>query len=436
MNDLSKDGVRRIRIGEEDAGQRLDNFLVRILKGVPKSHVYRIVRSGEVRLDGRRARPDTRLTEGAEVRVPPVRTAQRHLPGGPSGESVGPGLRRTAGPLPPVLYEDQAILAVDKPAGMAVHGGSGIAFGVIERLRQARPEARFLELVHRLDRETSGVLLLAKKRSALTHLHAQMREGTVDKRYQVLVRGRWRDAMRRVALPLLSTTQGETRHVRVAAEGKAASTVVRRERVWRDLAPPLSLLEAQLETGRTHQIRVHLAHLGFPLAGDDKYGDFEWNRALAKQGLKRMFLHARRLAFVHPLEGTPVVVESPLPAELVRFVQGLDRASGEVAGDDADTMNDAGGGREITAQEVASVRGDEPDATGEEGSADIEGGRSVEFDARVAGSRQTAQRPSPKGGKSATAKAGTARSGAAKGGKRTPGGSKLQRTQSGRSKRK
>jgi 23S rRNA pseudouridine955/2504/2580 synthase len=230
--------------------------------------------------------------------------------------------------IPPLLYEDDALIAIDKPAGLAVHGGSGIAYGVIERLRRARPQAPFLELVHRLDRDTSGVLLVAKKRAALTGLHAQLRDGAIDKRYAVLVRGKWRDALRAVELPLSTYLTGEgERRVRVDSNGRLARTIFRRVRVWPDNAPPVSLLDAELETGRTHQIRVHLTHLGFPLAGDDKYGDFAWNRLLARQGLKRMFLHARRIRFLHPVDGHEVVVEAPLAPDLAAFVARLDAAA-------------------------------------------------------------------------------------------------------------
>jgi 23S rRNA pseudouridine955/2504/2580 synthase len=321
MKDLSKDAVNRVAVGEEGDGQRVDNFLVRVLKGVPKSHIYRIVRSGEVRVNGRRVGPDARLAIGDLVRIPPIRTEAR-----PQRDRAVP---RSAATVPPILFEDEALIAVDKPAGLAVHGGSGISFGVIERLRAARPDARFLELVHRLDRDTSGVLMIAKKRAALTGLHAQLREGRVDKRYDVLVRGRWRDAKRAVDLPLETFVTGEgERRVRVEREGKVARTVFRRQRVWPDIDPPLALLEATLETGRTHQIRVHLTHLGFPLAGDDKYGDFAWNRQLAAQGLKRMFLHAHRLRFAHPDDGREIVVEAPLPGDLARYLDRLD--AGEV----------------------------------------------------------------------------------------------------------
>ncbi len=233
-----------------------------------------------------------------------------------------------AGPVLPILFEDDALIAVDKPSGLAVHGGSGIAQGLIEQLRAARPDAKFLELVHRLDRETSGILLVAKKRAALVGLHEQLREGAFDKRYLVLVRGRWRDEKRRVRLSLhkFATHEGE-RRVRVEEGGQAAETIFFRRRAWFDHDPPLALLEAELKTGRTHQIRVHLTHLGFPLAGDDKYGDFAWNKVLAKQGLKRMFLHSFALGFVHPLTGKAMSFESPLPADLARFVARLDAAT-------------------------------------------------------------------------------------------------------------
>ena len=320
MNELNKDSASWLTVGEESAGQRIDNFLTRVLKGVPKSHIYRILRSGEVRVNKGRVGPDARLVAGDVVRVPPVRTAA-----GPPAAATSPAAAR-AGARLPIVFEDDVLLVVDKPAGVAVHGGSGIASGVIEQLRAARPEARFLELVHRLDRETSGILLLAKKRSALVALHAAMREGGFDKRYLVLVRGRWRDEKRRVRLALhkFSTREGE-RRVRVEEdEGQAAETIFYRRKVWPDREPPLSLLEAELLTGRTHQIRVHLTHLGFPLAGDDKYGDFAWNRALAKEGLKRMFLHAESLSFAHPVSGEPVAFHAPLPDDLAAYVARID----------------------------------------------------------------------------------------------------------------
>ena len=221
MNDLSKDAVSWHTVGDDGAGQRIDNYLLKVLKGVPKSHVYRILRSGEVRLNRRRAGPETRLEVGDHLRIPPIRTAE------PSATRVVPGV--PLGPTPPVLYEDDAIIVLDKPSGLAVHGGSGVSQGVIERLRLARPAAPFLELVHRLDRDTSGVLLIAKKRAALTTLHAALREGEVDKRYLVLVRGKWRDALRRVSVPLENYLTGEgERRVRAASGGREARTTLRR----------------------------------------------------------------------------------------------------------------------------------------------------------------------------------------------------------------
>ena len=298
MNELSKDAVSWLTVGEDAAGQRVDNFLSRILKGVPKSHIYRILRSGEVRINKGRVGPDARLALGDVVRVPPVRTAAPARP--PVGGGFPAGRAGTAHPVRGrrAHRAGQAVRAWRSMAAAAS------AQGLIEQLRAARPDAKFLELVHRLDRETSGILLIAKKRAALVGLHEQLREGGFDKRYLVLVRGRWRDEKRRVRLSLhkFSTQEGE-RRVRVEEDGQEAETIFHRRRTWFDRDPPLALLEAQLLTGRTHQIRVHLTHLGFPLAGDDKYGDFAWNKVLAKQGLKRMFLHSCSLGFVHPLTG-------------------------------------------------------------------------------------------------------------------------------------
>ncbi len=295
-------------IDEDSAGQRIDNYLMRRLKGVPKSHIYRILRSGEVRVNSGRIGPDYRLQTGDQVRIPPIRTAQKAMPQG----IPGPGFK------PVILFEDEALLAIDKPSGMAVHGGSGVSFGVIEALRQARPQARFLELVHRLDRETSGVLLLAKKRTALVELHRQLQAGETEKRYLALVKGLWtaRKQVVDLALEKRVTGSGE-RRVSVDAGGDHAVTIFRLER----RAGPYSLLDAELKTGRTHQIRVHLAHLGFPILGDDKYGDFALNKVLARQGLKRMFLHARLLAVRHPLSREKVVIEAPLPTELQQFIE-------------------------------------------------------------------------------------------------------------------
>ncbi len=321
MSELRSDAVAKLSVGEESAGQRIDNYLTRLLKGVPKSHVYRILRSGEVRLNGKRVGPEARLSIGDTVRVPPIRTAEVTPKGSAS-------LARQV----PIVYEDDDLVVVDKPSGLAVHGGSGVTHGLIESLRAGRPQARFLELAHRLDRDTSGLLIVAKRRPALTEVHRQLRDGEVDKRYLVLVKGYWRDEKRtvRLALHKFATREGE-RRVRVDDDlGRDAATTFRRIQTWRDHDPPLTLLEAELLTGRTHQIRVHLAHLGFPLAGDDKYGDFAWNRELVKAGLKRMFLHAARLAFVHPVSGAPMKLESPLPADLARYLDALTRTEARI----------------------------------------------------------------------------------------------------------
>ena len=313
MKGLSKDSASWHEVGEEGAAQRVDNYLTRLLKGVPKSHIYRILRSGEVRVNSGRVGPEHRLKAGDRLRLPPVRSAQRAA----VAPSPGPVAPRLAAHI---LHEDDALLVIDKPSGMAVHGGSGVSVGVIEQLRRERPEARFLELVHRLDRETSGVLLIAKKRSALTALHAQLREGAAQKFYLVLVHGRWQNAKQSVKLALHKyVLQSGERRVRVGSDGQEAHTVFRSQRAY----PGFSLLEAELKTGRTHQIRVHLSHLGFPIAGDDKYGDFDLNKTLARRGLKRMFLHARKLTVVHPETGRPVTYEAQLPEDLARFLHTL-----------------------------------------------------------------------------------------------------------------
>ena len=308
MNDLSKAAdrlkARWLEVGEESEAQRIDNFLLRELKGVPKSHVYRVLRSGEVRVNSGRVKPDYRLRVGDRVRIPPVRVPEERKPAG-------------ARPLDlPVVLEDAALLVIDKPSGVAVHGGSGVSFGVIESLRATRPQAKFLELAHRLDRDTSGLLILCKKRSALTELHRMLREGEVNKTYIAVVKG----AVARQALELREslhkyvTAAGE-RRVSVQEGGKPAVTKVRRLRNSGDY----SLLEVELLTGRTHQIRVHLAHAGHPIVGDDKYGDFALNRRLKQ----RLMLHAARLAFEHPVGGEPVRLESPLPPEMRAFVDDL-----------------------------------------------------------------------------------------------------------------
>jgi len=315
---LGKKTVTQAIVADEEHGQRLDNYLLRICKGVPKSHVYRIVRSGEVRINGKRAEVSYRIQTGDTVRIPPIRIAEKK-------EEVIAGAEIKADL--PIIYEDEALIVIDKPAGIAVHGGSGVSFGVIEALRRQRPQARFLELAHRLDRETSGLLLVAKKRSALVALHDMFREGGADgqgrgadKRYLVLVRGRWMDPLRHAKFPLFKylLDSGE-RRVRVSAEGKPSHTVFRLLARWEHF----SLLEAELRTGRTHQIRVHCAEMGFPIAGDEKYGDFALNKTLAKSGLKRMFLHAWKMTCRHPLSDETLTLEVPLPEALQSFLTTL-----------------------------------------------------------------------------------------------------------------
>ena len=304
MISAGNNSVTHLVVGEEEQGQRLDNFLIRHCKGVPKSHLYRILRSGEVRVNSGRVDATYRLCCGDKLRIPPIRIAER-----PQNEVDEAAKQRVD---LPIIYEDEALLVIDKPDGIAVHGGSGVSFGVIEALRRQRPQAKFLELAHRLDRETSGVLLVGKKRLALTALHDMFREhgAGADKRYLVLVKGRWMNATQHVKEPLYKyLTEGGERRVAVNPEGKAAHTVFRLLARW----PEMSLLEAQLKTGRTHQIRVHLAHLGFPILGDEKYGDFALNRQLKPEGLKRMALHAWRMAFRHPLTAVPLECIAPLP---------------------------------------------------------------------------------------------------------------------------
>ena len=303
--------VQRLIVDENTAGQRLDNYLLRLLKGVPKTHVYRIIRAGEVRVNKGRAAADTRLASGDEVRVPPVRVAEA-----PDTSAVPP--REFT-----LLHEDEHLLAIDKPAGVAVHGGSGVSFGVIEQLRRARPEARFLELVHRLDKETSGVLLLAKKRSALTNLQDQFRGRETDKRYAALVWGDWPASQKviDVALHKYIDAAGERRVAVDEERGRRSITLVK---VAQRLAQH-TLLDVTIKTGRTHQIRVHLADAGHAIVGDPKYGDFARNREIARGALRfaRMFLHARCLAFDHPASGERLQLEAPLPAECTTLLAQL-----------------------------------------------------------------------------------------------------------------
>lgn len=304
--------VRRVKVGEEDAGQRIDNFLLRECKGVPRSHIYRVLRSGEVRVNAGRISQTYRLQAGDEVRIPPIRVAER-----PEAPQAAVASRHVF----QVVFEDEALLVIDKPAGLAVHGGSGLSFGVIELLRQQRPQAKFLELAHRLDRETSGLLIIAKKRSALNAVQDGMRGGDLEKRYLTMVAGRWQNPLQHIKAALYKylTPDGE-RRVMVREDGKPSHSIVRLQQRWENC----SLLEVELKTGRTHQIRVHLQSQGFPLLGDDKYGDFPLNKALAQRGLSRMFLHAALLRFAHPVSGEMLELRAPLPPELAEFVRQVD----------------------------------------------------------------------------------------------------------------
>lgn len=309
--------VQWVEVDGEHAGQRIDNFLIARLKGVPKSHVYHILRTGEVRRNGGRVRAQDRLEAGDVVRVPPVRVAERET------DDIPVNLLRTRIESR-ILFEDDDMLVLNKPSGMAVHGGSGLSYGVIEALRVLRPLARSLELVHRLDRETSGCLLIAKRRSALKSLHDQFRDDEVNKVYEALLAGQWSRSRLMVDAPLRKNVlQSGERMVRVARDGKSALTEFRRIGVYAGA----TLVEARPVTGRTHQIRVHAQHIGHPLACDERYGDDATNRHFKQLGLKRLFLHARETAFMHPRTHSVLKVEAPLDPELARFLTRLPRES-------------------------------------------------------------------------------------------------------------
>src|SRR5688572_6908394 len=285
--------VQQVEVGERGAGQRLDNFLGRILKDVPKSHIFRVVRKGEVRVNGKRAKPDQRLQASDIVRVPPVRTGAAAPP-----RRAPPAM--VQGLTGAIVYEDPRLLVIDKPAGVAVHGGSGVSFGVIEALRAARPDET-LELVHRIDRDTSGLLMIARKPAALRTLHALMRDGLVEKRYLALVKGKWELGTKRIDVPRRTDIPaGGERTVKAHETGKEAASVFKPVQFFGRNA---TLVEVALETGRTHQIRVHAAHAGYPLAGDDKYGDADFNEKMKASGLTRMFLHAHHVSFTWPETG-------------------------------------------------------------------------------------------------------------------------------------
>jgi 23S rRNA pseudouridine955/2504/2580 synthase len=344
-----------LTVDEDSAGQRLDNFLMRHLKGVPKTHVYRIIRSGEVRINKGRVSADTRIAAGDLVRLPPMRVSERadekaeamaalaaKASKQASSGQGGSAATSAGGFVPakdfPILFEDDYFLAIHKPAGVAVHGGSGVSFGVIEQLRMARPRAPYLELVHRLDRETSGILLVAKKRSALKNLQDQFRERETGKIYLAMVQGLWPERLKVLNKPLHKyvlpgkdgQADGGERRVKVVAkddpDGMPSLTMVNlRGTTAADAAQAYSLLEVTLKTGRTHQIRVHLASEGMPIVGDDKYGNFDLNKELAKVagpgGLKRMFLHAWRFQCNHPGTGKRVELQAELPPELAAFLR-------------------------------------------------------------------------------------------------------------------
>ncbi|HDL1135639.1 TPA: 23S rRNA pseudouridine(955/2504/2580) synthase RluC [Mannheimia haemolytica] len=300
-------GVQFFTISEDEAGQRLDNFLLAKLKGVPKSLIYRIVRKGEARVNKGRNKPEYKLQPDDLVRVPPVRVAEKNE------APISTKLNKVAELESQILYEDESMLVINKPSGIAVHGGSGLSFGVIEALRALRPQARFLELVHRIDRDTSGILLVAKKRSALRSLHEQLREKVVQKDYLALVRGQWQAHTKVIKAPLLKNelASGE-RIVRVSEEGKPSETRFSIEERYANA----TLVKASPITGRTHQIRVHTQYAGHPIALDDKYGDAEFDSKMKEVGLQRLFLHAHAIRFEHPKTGEEMVITAPLDKTL------------------------------------------------------------------------------------------------------------------------
>ena len=312
MAETAPVGVQLVKVDEDRDGQRIDNFLSGRLKGVPRSLIYRILRTGQVRINGRRAKPDVRLAAGDEVRIPPVRVAERDDPGRPASGQ----LRRIEDAI---IHEDREFLVLDKPSGVASHGGSGISFGAIELLRAARPKDT-LELVHRLDRDTSGVLVFSRKRSALTALQAVIREGRATKHYMALLQGRLAQARITVREPLRKfVLQGGERMVRVDAEGKPSVSHLIQLQAFAEA----TLCEVAIETGRTHQIRVHAAHLGHAVAGDEKYGERTFNQRMRELGLKRLFLHAQRFEF--SIGERNYSFTAPLPADLRSVVDTLEK---------------------------------------------------------------------------------------------------------------
>ena len=323
ITSLRTDGVNWIAVGPDADGQRVDNYLARVAKGVPKSHIYRIIRAGEVRVNKARVKAETKLVEGDLLRVPPIRISQKPA-GRPAAVPLAEG-------TVPVLYEDRHLLIVNKPSGIAAHGGSGISHGLIERLRASRPDEPFLELAHRLDRETSGAIIVCRSRKALVRLHNMMKEsGGIEKHYRLLVKGDWVNYRQHVKLPLVRylLPSGE-RRVRVdQVEGVPAHTIFTLLKRYGSV----SYLDAELKTGRTHQIRVHALSQGFPLVGDDKYGDFDFNREVSRgllgAPLKRMFLHAARLRFTHPVTGEQLDIQAPMPEDCAALLKVLDEKGG------------------------------------------------------------------------------------------------------------
>ena len=305
-------------VDEGSAAQKIDNYLIKILKGVPKSHIYKLLRSGQVRVNKKRVRTEFKLTVGDSVRIPPVdfrpKINNPHI-------NISKQVENSI--LDNILFEDEFLLVLNKPSGIAVHGGSGLSFGVIELLRKLRPTAKFLELIHRIDKETSGVLLIAKKRIALVDIQKQIREKKIHKKYQVGVLGNWKEKQKIVTLDLLKTTTNEGQKVRVVTRKNNQQPVLSSKSVFflNKNFSSYSLLDVKLITGRTHQIRVHLAHLGYPVLGDDKYGDFQLNKTLKKLGLSRMFLHAHEYGFIHPGTQKKLLIKANTPEELSRFVK-------------------------------------------------------------------------------------------------------------------
>jgi len=316
----ARSAVRYLDAGEGDGGQRLDNYLLGELKGLPKSHLYRLLRKGEVRVNGKRVKPEQRLAVGDRIRIPPLRE-----PTTPVAVSRAPGAALQQQVKDSIIYEDATLIALNKPAGIAVHGGSGLAHGVIETLRALRPDERELDLVHRLDRDTSGCLLVARRRAALRELHAQLREGQAEKRYLALLCGTWNLGQKRIDLPLAtSERRGGERHVAVRGHGAPAVSTFRPVQFFGNVA---TLVEVDLGTGKTHQIRVHAAYAGHPVAGDDKYGDRERNADLAAFGLRRMFLHAASIGVTRPGTEEPLVISAPLPEDLKEVLAALERGA-------------------------------------------------------------------------------------------------------------